>query len=69
MIWHMFGGGIRWYQVGLGCFRGCFGCCVFGGVSMVTSQLVPKSTRTLVNSYLFLVNSYLSQLVPKSTRT
>ena len=35
----------------------------------VTSQLVPKSTRTLVNSYLFLVNSYLSQLVPKSTRT
>ena len=36
---------------------------------MVTSQLVPKSTRTLVKSYLFLVNSYLSQLVPKSTRT
>ena len=36
---------------------------------MVTRQLVPKSTRTLVNSYLFLVNSYLSQLVPKSTRT
>ena len=27
------------------------------------------STRTLVNSYSFLVNSYLSQLVPKSTRT
>ena len=35
----------------------------------VTRQLVPKSTRTLVNSYLFLVNSYLSQFVPKSTRT
>ena len=35
----------------------------------VISQLVPKSTRTLVNAYLFLVNSYLSQLVPKSTRT
>ena len=34
-----------------------------------TGQLVPKSTRTLVNSYPFLVNSYLSQLVPKSTRT
>ena len=25
-----------------------------------TGQLVPKSTRTLVNSYPFLVNSYLS---------
>ena len=36
---------------------------------MGTGQLVPKSTRTLVNSYPFLVNSYLSQLVPKSTRT
>ena len=35
----------------------------------VTSQLVPKSTGALVNSYLFLVNSCLSQLVPKSTRT
>ena len=35
----------------------------------VSGQLVPKSTRTLVNSYLFLVNSYLSQLVPWSTRT
>ena len=34
-----------------------------------TGQLVPKSTRTLVNSYPCLVNSYLSQLVPKSTRT
>ena len=34
-----------------------------------TGQLVPKSTRTLVNSYPFLVNSYHSQLVPKSTRT
>ena len=34
-----------------------------------TGQLVPKSNRTLVNSYPFLVNSYLSQLVPKSTRT
>ena len=34
-----------------------------------TGQLVPKSTRTLVNSHPFLVNSYLSQLVPKSTRT
>ena len=34
-----------------------------------TGQLVPKSTRTLVNSYPFLVNSYLGQLVPKSTRT
>ena len=34
-----------------------------------TGQLVPKSTRTLVNSYPFLVNSYLSQLIPKSTRT
>ena len=33
-----------------------------------TGQLVPKSTRTLVNSYPCLVNSYLSQLVPKSTR-
>ena len=42
---------------------------------MVSSQLVPKSTRTLVNSYPFLVNSYLtfgqlvptpSQLVPES---
>ena len=41
----------------------------------VSSQLVPKSTRTLVNSYPFLVNSYLtfgqlvptpSQLVPES---
>ena len=31
---------------------------------MGTGQLVPKSTRTLVNSYPFLVNSYLSQLVP-----
>ena len=34
-----------------------------------TGQLVPKSTRTLVNSYPFMANSYLSQLVPKSTRT
>ena len=34
-----------------------------------TGQLVPKLTRTLVNSYPFSVNSYLSQLVPKSTRT
>ena len=34
-----------------------------------TGQLVPKSTRTLVNSYPCLVNSYLSQLVPKSTHT
>ena len=41
----------------------------------VSSQLVPKSTRTLVNSYPVLVNSYLtfgqlvptpSQLVPES---
>ena len=40
-------------------------CIVFTG----TGQLVPKSTRTLVNSYPFLVNLYLSQLVPKSTRT
>ena len=33
---------------------------------LVSSQLVPKSTRTLVNSYPFLVNSYLTfgQLVP-----
>ena len=36
---------------------------------MGTGQLVPKSTRTLVNLYPFLVNSYLSQLAPKSTRT
>ena len=28
----------------------------------VSSQLVPKSTRTLVNSYPFLVNSYLPQV-------
>ena len=43
----------------------------------VSSQLVPKSTRTLVNSYPFLVNSYLtfgqlvptpSQLVPESKK-
>ena len=34
-----------------------------------TGQLVPKSTRTLVNSYPFLVNSYHRQLVPKSTHT
>ena len=40
-----------------------------GPDNMGTGQLVPKSTRTLVNSYPFLVNSYLSQLVPKSTRT
>ena len=37
-------------------------------VLSVTGQSVPKSTCTLVNSYLFMVNSYLSQLVPKSTR-
>ena len=42
---------------------------IFVKQSMGTGQLVPKSTRTLVNSYPFLVNSYLSQLVPKSTRT
>ena len=46
-----------------------------GDSNLVSSQLVPKSTRTLVNSYPFLVNSYLtfgqlvptpSQLVPES---
>ena len=40
----------------------------------VSGQLVPKSTRTRVNSNSFWstrtqVNSYPSQLVPKSTRT
>ena len=48
---------------------------IFSAVQKVSSQLVPKSTRTLVNSYPFLVNSYLtfgqlvpipSQLVPES---
>ena len=50
---------------------------VFSVISYSSSQLVPKSTRTLVTSYPFLVNSYLTfgQLVPtpstypKSTRT
>ena len=41
----------------------------FEAVSVGTGQLIPKSTRTLVNLYPFLVNSYFSQLVPKSTRT
>ena len=46
-------------------------CCLVWNLAGLpgTGQLVPKSTRTLVNSYPFWVNSYLSQLVPKSTRT
>ena len=51
--------------------------CVCLVLRAVSSQLVPKSTRTLVNSYPFLVNSYLtfgqlvptpSQLVPESKK-
>ena len=50
--------------------------CVFRNISskyqflkMVSGQLVSKSTRILGNSYLLLVNLYLSLTLPQSTRT